>query len=226
MKEDRIGIPDFMEKTSDNYYKRPRQNLDIEVDDDYRLAKENSLNPKIVQVKRSRKKLSIGKCVTAGIAFVTIASGVNMGVSYIQDERNLHNYLEPLNQVLVDNSGRTQGNDGYWINDVAVANTYREMIDQGEYDELAVAYFVTQRLTDTYEQDEADTIFDIALGEDRNEWAQKRGYSGIDDPAFLSESRTMLLRNMNSKDSQDELGAMLSDSVVAIDTQVKGMGGR
>ena len=76
------------------------------------------------------------------------------------------------------------------------------------------------------EQDEADTIFDIALGEDRNEWAQKRGYSGIDDPAFLSESRTMLLRNMNSKDSQDELGAMLSDSVVAIDTQVKGMGGR
>ncbi len=225
MASDYTNIPDFFEKTS-----RTQQNSSINYhQDEVRNARDNSLNRQPIRVKKTRRKINIGHCVAATVGAFAIANVVFSTIPKFMNEvknySKVSEYIAPLNEVISENTHRTQDNSDYWINDVAVGSTFHEMIENG-MDEIPIAYTVATRLTEDYQQDELQTIFDVAFGQTPDEFANSRGYDGIDDPAFIQESENTIYRQMEAQNYQTSLASMFDSENEVSQVEEKGMGGK
>lgn len=239
-----LDVPDFMKSSAvptsygtsasikynnyDTSYK--------ELDDDFKRARRNSVDSKPVKARKSKKHINKGRLIGSALLIASIAAGIKFGgpelMNWYDEIDTKGEYLSPYYEVIRENTHRTEDFQNYFYDTSSIANTFEDMMENGA-DDTTIAYVISTDLQKDYEQDEAETLFQSLFGEDRDTWAQEHGYSGIDDPAFFSETEDRIFRQAkadeyerNNITAQAELDSMFNGESVRNDSDEKGMGGK
>lgn len=239
-----LDVPDFMKSysrstsyaTSTSRRRHDDDSSHEILEYDFERVRRNSVDSKPVRAKKSKKHINKGRLIGCALLMAGIAAGIKVGgpelMNRYEDITTKSEYLSPYYDVIRENTHRTGDFKNYFYDTSSIANTFEDMMENGT-DETTIAYVISTDLQKDYEQDDAEELFQSLFGEDRDTWAQQHGYSGIDDPAFFSETEDKILRQVkadeygrNNTNSEEELISMLHEENTMNNSGEKGMGGK
>lgn len=201
----------------------------------YETAKRNSRDSR-KPVSAGRKKISKAKIRAAqlrGIAIGAVAAiGVMQGADYaIEKFENMvaqKEYKADLYDVIGDHSYVDR--DGEHVDAVSIATEFKDMIENGQYQEDTVVYVTARALSYDYESDERDTVVRLVSGMNSSEWLSSHGYSSFKDENFKKDVEDSILSQVKLQKTQDSLASMLKEQQgldkISSNTSMKGMGGK
>lgn len=254
--EDRLGIPDFMQKTN-TYHQRPassqyrrQTNARNMTEDDYEVYKEmrrRSLDRKNIHAKQSRKKVDNSlkgqlKRHWKGIVFSIGLGAAVFSADQALDELfheadiiNQNSVVSATRQAVRDHELRTDNVRNWQLNTSGVEQDVDAILDNGG-DPLIVLGTLGNSLNKTYTQDELTSIVEHSFGENPDTLVRslnpERYDEGIQDPDFKVDVRNYIVQQTEADiarshiDANSQLEAMLNSGQGIQNTGEKGMGGK
>ena len=254
--EDRLGIPDFMQKTN-TYHQRPassqyrrQTNARNMTEDDYEVYKEmrrRSLDQKTIYAKQSRKKVdkSLKGQLQRHWKGIVLAMGLGaaalVGLQSLGD--NLHEFdminqnpvVAATSQAVNNHKSRTDDLQNWQLNTWGVGQDVDAILENGG-DPLIVLGTLGSSLNETYTQDELSSIVEHSFGENPDTLVRslnpERYEDGIQDPDFKTDVRNYIVQQTEADiarshiDANSQLEAMLNSGQGIQNTGEKGMGGK
>lgn len=182
---------------------------------DYTRTKEQSKNSNHHRARRSRRKIFKSKKAKAVGCMFALGIGAVVGVKgyqMYQDTATVNDYFDRIEQVVYDNTARTDDGMNQQINPWRVSNEYQDMLDQGE-DARVIAYIAGNQLDADYERDELDHIFNNLFGSDADTWLKNQGYSSFSDSKLAKEAKDIALEEARENKNTNQLSSMLEEDV-------------
>ena len=250
--EERLGISDFMQKTSTYrnssvYGKRSSTTIRDDEDVFINMARRNSLNSKRIQATRRRKKVDNslsgvlkrhwkGLVVTMGLGAALFAGAQALGDAYHEiDMLDQNPVVVATNQAVSNHISRTDDLQNWQIDTYGVANDIDNILENGGDSAIVLGTLAT-RLDQSYAQDDLAAIVEHSFGQDPDKLVQslnpERYEEGIQYPDFKSDVRNYIIQQTEAEiarkniDTNNQLEEMFNFSSVNTDSDVKGMGGK
>lgn len=252
--EERLGIPDFMKKTSTYHSsRRPStarsssraRNFDEE-EFFVHSSKRNSLDSREIRATRRRKKVDKsltgtlkkhwkGLAITMGLGALLLS-----GVEAVED--NIHEVLmvsqnpvvEATHRAINSHKSRTDDDRNWYLNVTGVVSDVDTILDNGG-DPLIVLGALASGLDENYTQDELSNIVQQSFGEEPDELVRslnpERYADGIQGTNFREDVRDYIVQQTEADiarsniDSKGELEAMFNFTPIE-NSVAKGMGGK
>ncbi len=248
--DDRLGIPNFMQKTSTyrnfSVYGK-RQSSAISDDKSINMARRNSLDSRRIQATRCKKAVDNslsgvlkkhwrGLVVTMGIGAVTLSGVQTLSNMYYNVDMVSKNPVVAATSAVVDQHKSITSDFRNWqLDAAAVADDINTILKNGA-DSLIVLGTLGNSLNEPYTQDELSTIVKSSFGEDPDILVRslnpERYDQGIQDPDFKEDVRNYIVKQTEadiaraSIDANSELKAMFSETSTNVNSDMKGMGGK
>lgn len=250
--EDRLGIPEFMQKTntyvgrnSTSTHQRRHTSTrgadGYDYNEAYEDARKRSLDQKPIHAKKSRKK--VDKSLTGRLKrhWKGIALAMGLGAVMFSGIQSLENDLHELEmlsqnpvaaatrQAINDHKSRTDDNRNWQLNTWGVEQDIDDILEDGG-DPLTVLGTLASNLSESYTQDELTDIVEHSFGENPDTLVRglnpDRYEEGIQDPDFKADVHDYIVKQEEAREAGFGLVDMLNAKINAENTSEKGMGGK